>query len=292
MLADGIAVGNTTWWDGTQWVVDNNNIFNAGANVGVGTATPTANLQVIGTFAAGDAANAATGTNAIALGYQTNASGSVSTAMGYQTVASGNTSTAMGTNTTSSGDGSVAIGAYSNAVGEYAIAIGYDNTASGNYSTAFDQNSITSGNFSTAFGQFTTASGVTSTALGYATTASGVFSTTMGKNTVAPSYAETALGLYNTTYTPASTMSWVSTDRLFVIGNGGPGSASNALTILKNGNMGIGNDTPTAKLQVKDGDVYVETIGSGVIMKSPDGGCWKLTVDNTGVVSATSVTCP
>jgi hypothetical protein len=56
--------------------------------------------------------------------------------------------------------------------------------------------------------------------------------------------------------------------------------------------MGIGNDTPTAKLQVKSGDVYVETIGNGVIIKSPNGSCWRLSVSNAGVVSATSVACP
>ncbi|MBN1597445.1 MAG: hypothetical protein JW894_04080 [Bacteroidales bacterium] len=58
------------------------------------------------------------------------------------------------------------------------------------------------------------------------------------------------------------------------------------------GNVGIGTTDPAAKLQVNDGDVYVETIGSGVILKSPDGNCWKITVNNSGALTTTPVTCP
>ncbi|MDB5285021.1 MAG: hypothetical protein JWO06_4096 [Bacteroidota bacterium] len=49
LLPLGTAVGNTTFWDGTQWVVNNNNIYNDGGNVGIGTASPVAKLQVQGT---------------------------------------------------------------------------------------------------------------------------------------------------------------------------------------------------------------------------------------------------
>lgn len=76
------------------------------------------------------------------------------------------------------------------------------------------------------------------------------------------------------------------------------GSAAQAavLTItyaLQNvNNVGIGQAAPASKLQVKDGDVFVETIGAGVILKSPDGKCWKLTVTNDGTVQAVNVTCP
>ena len=39
-------VGNTTFWDGTTWVVDNNNLFNAGGNIGLGTSLPGTKLEV------------------------------------------------------------------------------------------------------------------------------------------------------------------------------------------------------------------------------------------------------
>lgn len=49
MLPNGTTAGNTTFWNGTQWVVDNHNIFNNGGNVGIGTNTPLAKLHVNGT---------------------------------------------------------------------------------------------------------------------------------------------------------------------------------------------------------------------------------------------------
>jgi hypothetical protein len=45
------------------------------------------------------------------------------------------------------------------------------------------------------------------------------------------------------------------------------------------------------------GDIYVPTAGKGIILKSPNGNCWRLTVDNNGNISGTataleSVSCP
>jgi hypothetical protein len=48
LLSSGSAAGNTPYWDGTTWVVNSSNIFNNGANVGIGTTTPTTKLQVSG----------------------------------------------------------------------------------------------------------------------------------------------------------------------------------------------------------------------------------------------------
>ena len=57
-------------------------------------------------------------------------------------------------------------------------------------------------------------------------------------------------------------------------------------------NIGISSVDPSSKLEVNQGDLYVKSLGSGVIVKSPDGNCWKLVVDNSGVVSSISVACP
>jgi len=43
---------------------------------------------------------------------------------------------------------------------------------------------------------------------------------------------------------------------------------------------------------VKTGDILMESIGSGVILKSPDGNCWRMTISNSGSPIVTSVTCP
>ena len=55
------------------------------------------------------------------------------------------------------------------------------------------------------------------------------------------------------------------------------------------GNVGIGTSTTTSKLQVKDGDIEVETIASGLILKSADGTRWRVTVNNSGVLVVTSI---
>jgi len=40
------------------------------------------------------------------------------------------------------------------------------------------------------------------------------------------------------------------------------------------------------------GAVYSKTAGQGMILSSPDGNCWQITVSNTGVITATAITCP
>ena len=39
ILPDGSALGNTTYWSGSEWVVDDNNLYNDGENVMIGTQT-------------------------------------------------------------------------------------------------------------------------------------------------------------------------------------------------------------------------------------------------------------
>lgn len=60
----------------------------------------------------------------------------------------------------------------------------------------------------------------------------------------------------------------------------------------KLGNVGIGTTEPSAKLQVTNGDIYISDIDKGIIMKSPDGTCWRGTVDNSGLLNFTIVECP
>jgi len=45
-LPDGAAVGNTPFWNGSTWVVNNSNIYNDGVNVGIGTTSPQTQLHV------------------------------------------------------------------------------------------------------------------------------------------------------------------------------------------------------------------------------------------------------
>jgi hypothetical protein len=139
-----------------------------------------------------------------------------------------------------------------------------------------------------ALGTGTTASGIASTALGYGAEASGTYSVALGEEsaasgksalacnrfTTAPSFAETVIGQYNELYSPSGITSFMTGDRLFVIGNGTSTAArSNALTVLKNGNIGIGISNPgNNRLYVKYNSAnpaaFIEnTHSSGIGMK-------------------------
>ena len=64
------------------------------------------------------------------------------------------------------------------------------------------------------------------------------------------------------------------------------------MTITNSGNIGVGTQSPSAKIQVTNGDVYIENVNKGVIMKSPNGQCWRMTVSNSGEPIFTSISCP
>jgi uncharacterized protein (TIGR02145 family) len=46
LLTSGAVAGNTTYWNGSQWVVNNSNIFNNGAEVGIGTVSPNTSAKL------------------------------------------------------------------------------------------------------------------------------------------------------------------------------------------------------------------------------------------------------
>jgi hypothetical protein len=58
--------------------------------------------------------------------------------------------------------------------------------------------------------------------------------------------------------------------------------------------MGISQmlSVPYALYSQTAGSVDVKTAGQGIIISSPNGSCWRITVSNTGVITATAVTCP
>jgi hypothetical protein len=63
------------------------------------------------------------------------------------------------------------------------------------------------------------------------------------------------------------------------------------LSIKENGNVGVGVSNPNAKLQVAGGSVYIQSPNS-LIITSPNGACWFITVNNAGALSTISVACP
>tara|TARA_B100000963_G_C22586951_1_gene653565 strand:- start:461 stop:1741 length:1281 start_codon:yes stop_codon:yes gene_type:complete len=223
--------------------------------------------------AMGSATNAS-GPASTAMGSTTTASGSSSTAMGRNTIASGTSSTAMGFQTEASGNFSTAMGIFTEASGTSSTAMGQNTIASGDYSTAMGYNTDASGSRSTAIGNNTDAFGDYSTAMGFVTNASGLNSTAMGRYTTAPSAYETVIGMFNTAYTPSSTISIEPSDRLFVVGNGNGSSTSarsDAMVILKNGNIGIGTSAPTSDLHITQSiSDYPNPTTGGIILEEPD----------------------
>ncbi len=106
---------------------------------------------------------------------------------------------------------------------------------------------IASGEAAVATGIGSVASGAWSIAMGQVCEAQGNGSVAIGLGSIAFSNDEMVVGTYNSDYVPTG----LPTDRLFSVGNGtNIGSKSNAITILKNGNMGIGTETPNDVLEI------------------------------------------
>ena len=120
------------------------------------------------------------------------------------------------------------------------------------------------------------------TSLYFRTIAGGVYKTWVMFNSRTSSVVPDAF-----TISSANQSLW--TDYVFTIRMGAP---SYSFYMNSIGNLGLGTSTPNSKLSVSGGDVNILDIGSGIIMKSPNGSCWRVTVDNSGNLVSTAITCP
>lgn len=198
-------------------------------------------------------ASTASGNTATASGFSTLASGSYSFATGYSTEATGNYSTAFGYLSKSQGSFSFSSGSTNTASGNYSFATGYSSEATQDYSFVIGNNNLASGQAAFSSGYSTESSGNNSTSFGYFTTASGDNSSAFGNNTTSQSYASLVVGRYNVIGGVSD--SWVTSDPLFVAGNGtGTSNRSNAFTILKDGRTGINIANPTYMFEVHNSD--------------------------------------
>jgi hypothetical protein len=249
----------------------------ANGNVGIGTSSPRTRMELgndgailaIGTYGSGWT-EPSLGAGTRMLWYPRKAAFRAGYANGnmWNDAYIGSYSVAFGNETIASAFGTFAMGYQAQAIGNYAAAFGNNTTASGDYSFATGHGTTASGLYSFATGHGTTASGLYSFATGHSTIASGSWSIALNDNTTASGYRATAIGEYTTAQAYDSLVigryniisgtpnAWVATDPLFVIGNGTDASnRANAVTVLKNGNIGIATASPTAYLDVNS-DIF------------------------------------
>jgi len=177
-LSAGTSVGNTTYWDGSQWILNSNNIFNNGGNIGIGTNTPSYKLEI---------------------------------------------------------NGNLKVKSY------LSTYCGTDATGKLHLQLRDTLNSM-------RFGM-------------------GLIGSETGSGT--------GSNFFISTYSDAGNFQQL------------------VFNIERNsGRIGIGTYQPKSRLHVTGGDVYISDIASGVIIKSPDGNCWRVTIDNSGNLIRTAITCP
>lgn len=78
----------------------------------------------------------------------------------------------------------------------------------------------------------------------------------------------------------------------FLLGQDEMNSSVERMRLTNDGNLGVGTEAPVSRIHVANGDVYIENISNGVIMKSPNGDCWRMTINDDGSMKTTSIPCP
>jgi hypothetical protein len=58
------------------------------------------------------------------------------------------------------------------------------------------------------------------------------------------------------------------------------------------GGLGIGTSNPNSQFEIAKGDVFIKNMHRGVIMKAPNGKCFRVQPNNEGVLKSTEITCP
>lgn len=71
-----------------------------------------------------------------------------------------------------------------------------------------------------------------------------------------------------------------------------PSIGNKVVAIETSGEFGIGTSEPKARLEVANGDIFISDIDRGIIMKSPDGQCWRGTLNDEGNLRFVAIDCP
>ncbi|MEM1325593.1 MAG: tail fiber domain-containing protein [Bacteroidota bacterium] len=227
--------------------------------------------------------NEAAGVSSIAIGHINQANSDYSVSIGYDNEANFDHNTVLGSRNSLEGDEGTAIGYFNLGDGGQNTMVGYRNRVDARSGTAIGYSNDAEGEKSSAFGYNNVASGESSTAIGYRTEAKGDESIALGYETDAHAYRMVAVGSYNTRPN-SNTSTWFGLDPIFVVGNGiSNSSRSNALTVLKSGNVGIGDENPSEALVV-NGNIQ---IGSTEVFS--DGGFRTMSVNSNFTPSTDNI---
>jgi hypothetical protein len=225
--------------------------------------------------------NGAVANNGFAIGFSVLSSGAGAFVSGVNSTASGDYSFASNSNSTASGINSIAISG-GTANGINSIALG-NSGSSGDYSTAIGNSNNANGIYSTAIGNSNTSVSDYSTTIGSNNKTSGDYSTAIGRGIFSKSFNGGVIGSFNDTTDATSANSYDLTNRVFQIGigDGSNPQGQNAMTVLFNGNVGIGTTTPTHLLHISAADSNVLRLQGLIEGLATDS---MLTIDSDGRV--------
>lgn len=252
------------------------NMKTSGQNIGIGITNPKARLHIADSSILFSAAGAAsfnagntpvTGAGRRMMWYADKAAfrtGYVQ-GMNWDKDSIGDYSFAAGWNPNAPGYSSVSIGGSTVARGYYSVAMGFRTSALQQGAVALGDSAVAFGGSSFASGGYTKAMAPWSTAMGAYTQARGQSSFAVGIETITKSNSSTVVGIYNDTTDSPHPFILDPLDRIFQVGNGVAGARSNAITILRNGRVGIGKSNPDYPLSFADvtGDKISLYGGSG-----------------------------
>lgn len=142
-------------------------------------------------------------------------------------------------------------------IGRYSFAAGLDVKAKGDWSAALGVNNSALNWYEFTAGAGNTVQGVAGVAIGYNNTSRNTYGVALGNFLIAKAVDGFVTGSFNDTADAQYSLGTsFPDDRLFQVGNGSPFGRSNAITILRNGNTGIGVLIPKARLHVDSAVVF------------------------------------
>jgi hypothetical protein len=208
-------------------------------------------------------------------------------AFGYNNGVSAARSFSFGNDNNNAGQNSFNFGEGNTTKMERAMNIGFNNQSEGIRALALGYQNSPSGDFNLAIGGGNRGSGSQSIEIGTLNKSNGNVSLSGGFGIVNNVFGATMLGIYNDSLTSDLTGGTLSTttfdvnDPLFIIGNGtANNNRSNALTMYKNGRLGIGTNTPTQLLDVNgsarfrsvsannSGNVFLTVTANGTLQRT------------------------